>query len=819
MLQDIRYGLRLLAASPGFTAVALVSLALGIGANTAIFSLVNALLLKPMPVHEPERLVAVFTRDTRNPGRMPLSYPNFRDLRDRTRTFAGMAVVAATEVNWSHGGGVEQIRAQVVSSGYFPLLGVRPIAGWGFLPGDDERAAAVAVVSHEFWTDRLGADPSAVGRTLIVNRLPFTIVGIAPRGFRGTSLGDGPGIWVPLSMRAAVQPNLAAWYDERRALFLGAFGRLAPDASLDDASRDVQRIFADLVREFPDANGDRSADVEPLLDARLDPLRPVGEHRLPVQKASALAMLAVGLVLILACANLANLLLARSAHRRREIAIRVALGAGRMRLIRQMLTESAVLAVLGAAFGLALAWWTLGLLADSGLPLPLPVHEGLALDGRVLALTATLAMLTGLLFGLAPALRASRTGAAPTRGPDSLPGGARATVPAGPSYRQGLVVTQLAVSLIALVAAGIFVRSLYEAERIDTGFDTRVVVASFNLGREGYTPASGQQFYRQAIERLASQPGVHRVAIAQTPPLASGPLRSITPEGMETTARQRILVRATAVSEAYFDTLGIPLLRGRSFTAQDGGHAPQVAIANETLAARFWPGEDALGKRFRLFGDEGFTTIVGIARDAKYTTVREDPAPHLYRPLAQAYSAAATVHVRTRTGAIASGIRGELQRLDPDLAVFDVRTLGEQLDHSLAPLRAVVLLLTALGGLALVLAAIGLYGVASCTVAQRTREIGLRMALGARRTAVLRLVIGQALPLVGGGLGLGLGVVLFVTSAEPGLLGDLLPGSTALDPAIFALTSALLGAVALTAVSIPAWRAARMDPLAALRNE
>jgi predicted permease len=533
-------------------------------------------------------------------------------------------------------------------------------------------------------------------------------------------------------------------------------------------------------------------------------------------------MTVVGIVLLIACANIANLLLARANKRRREIAVRLALGASRGRLVRQLLTESTILSILGAGLGLALAHWLLGALISADLPLPLPVGEELSLDGQVLAFTAALAVATGLLFGLAPALQASRADVVPVLKSENVPAGAGRRGLAGLfTLRQTLVVVQIALSLVALVAAGLFLRSLRSSQSSETGFETRtVLVMNFNLGREGYAPDRGQVFYKEIVERTAALPGVRRSAVAQNAPLGGGLLRSVLPEGADTTTRDRILVQVNSVSPGYLDTLNIPLQRGRDFTDSDAAGAPGVVIVNETMAARFWPGEDAVGKRFKFFGDTDFTTVIGVARDAKYNAVTEDPTPFLYQPLRQNYSPAAVLHVRAASdaGSLAQAVRREVQQLDPTLSVFNIRTLEDQVATSLAPLRINVILLSIFGGLALLLASVGLYGVASYSVAQRTREIGVRMALGANPSAVLRLVLGRGLLLVAIGLSAGIAAALALTIPIPDAEA-LLPNVSLRDPVTFVATSLLLGAVALVASFIPAWRATRIDPLIALRTE
>jgi macrolide transport system ATP-binding/permease protein len=816
MLQDIRYAIRVLAKSPAFAAVAVVSLALGIGANTAIFSLLNALLLRPIPVQEPSSLASVFMTDQRNPGNLPLSHLNYKDVRDQNQVFSGMSAFTFAQLNWSHNSTAEQVPAQVVAGNYFSLLGVTMTSGRGFLAEEDLKATPVAVVSHGFWERSLGSDPAIVGQTLTFNRQPFTVVGVAPRGFTGTLLGGGPSVWVPMSMHDLAQPGFD-WYEQRRGLFLSAFGRLKPGVSVAQASANLRTVFAQLEQAFPTDNKGRSAGTVPLLDARLNQN---GQAGAPVVQISLILMTVVGLVLLIACANIANLLLARASRRRREIAVRLALGAERKRLVRQLLTESVVLSLVGGVLGILLAYWLLATLRAADLPLPIPVNDEIAIDSRVLAFTALLSVLTGLLFGLAPALQGSR--------PDVVPILKNENVPAGPgrrgiaglfALRQLLVISQVALSLISLVAAGLFLRSLNGAHRIDTGFETRgVLVMAFNLGRDGYTPERGQLFYDRAIERAAALPGVVHASMAENPPLGGGFLRSVFPEGQDTTTRDRILVQVNPVSAGYLDTLGIPLVRGRDFTSTDHLGSPLVVVINETMAQRFWPGEDAIGKRFKFFGDEGFSTVIGIARNSKYNAVAEDPTPFIYRSIKQNYTPAATLHVRAAGDAagLASAVRAAMREIDPTLSVFNVRTLEEQVFQSLAPLRINVVVLVAFGALALLLASIGLYGVANYSVSQRTREIGVRMALGARRSSVLSLVLGHGLLLVAIGIVIGLVAAIAMASQVPPAL---LPDTSTRDPLTLAGTSILLAIVALVAILIPAWRATRIDPLVALRTE
>ena len=814
-MNDIKYGFRMLLRSPAFTAVAALSLALGIGANTAIFSLVNVLLLRPIPVEDPARLASVFTTDQRNPGNLPLSHLNYKDARDQNRVFSGMAAFTFAQLNWSTGSESEEILAQVVSGNYFSLLGVQPTIGRGFLAEEDAKPTPVAVVSHGFWERSLGSDPAVVGRTLTLNRTPFTVIGIAPRGFTGTLLGGAPSVFVPMSMHDIVQPNFD-WYEQRRGLFLFAFGRLRPGVSIDQARANLSTIFSQLEQAFPNDNKGRSAGAVPLLDARLNP---GGQGGAPVVQLSMILMAVVGIVLLIACANVANLLLARANRRRREIAIRLALGAARVRLLRQLLTESLMLSTLGGTLGLLLAYWLMDALVAADLQLPIPIDDSVTIDGRVLLFTGLLALVTGVLFGLAPAIQASRPDVVSVLKNEIVASGSGRGWFRFLSLRQALVVAQVALSLVSLIAAGLFLRSLRDAQGIDTGFETRgVLVMEVNLGREGYTPERGQLFYQQVAERVAALPGVQHASVAQNPPLGGGLLRSIFPEGADTTTQDRILVQVNSVSPGYLETIDVELLRGRDVELTDTAGAPQVVVINETMAARFWPGQDAIGKRFKFFGDEPFTTVIGVARDAKYNGIAEDPIPFIYQPLGQNYTPQATLHVRTAQDAasLAGAVRREIQELDPTLSVFDVRTLEDQVSQALAPLRNNVVVLATFGGLALLLASIGLYGVANYSVGQRTREIGVRMALGASGSSVLRLVLGHGLALVAAGLAAGLVLSLLLSVAVP---PDLLPNVSARDPWTFVATSALLAVVALIASYIPARRATRIDPLVALRTE
>jgi macrolide transport system ATP-binding/permease protein len=819
LIKDLKYGARMLLRSKAFSLIAVLSLALGIGANTAIFSLVQVMLFSPFPVEAPEQLVAVFTTDKRNPGNLPMSDLNFRDVRDQNSSFTGMSAITFAQANMLVDRSSEQVLTQLVTGSYFDVLGMRPAAGRTFRPEEDATPGShpVAVLSHGFWERRFGGDPAIVGKTITLNRQPFTVIGVAAEGFTGTFLFGAPDLWVPKMMHDVLQPGFD-FHNERRGLFLFAFGRLKPGVTVAQADANVKTIAAQLESSYPNENKGRSAAVLPLLEARTNP-NAGGAN--PIERTAILLTVVVGLVLLIACANIANLLLARAAGRQREIAMRLALGAGRWRLVRQLLTESVLLALLGGAAGLVVAFWTIDALRTVDVPIPANVLLGLRLDGRVLTFALVVSVLTGLLFGLAPALQATKPDVVPVLKNELVP-----SAGASPrrflrwfNLRKGLVVSQVALSLVALVAAGLFLRSLRQIQTIDPGFETNaVLMANVNLGREGYTPERGQLFYRQIVERVQGLPGVRAAAIADGPPLGNqGLSRSVFLEGRETSERDRILVQVSQVGVGYFRTLGIPIDRGRDFTVDDDDDAPDVVVINKTMADRFWKGEDAIGKRFKFFGDEEFRTVVGIARDAKYNGLAEDPIPFIYQPMTQAYVPTAAILVRSAgdVSALAGPVRAEINRLDSRLSVLGVQTLGDQVSQQLGPQRLMVTLLGAFGLLALGLAAMGLYGVASYSVTQRTREIGVRMALGAKRGDVVWLVLGQGMALVA--VGLGLGLVIAVMAAP--MIRELLVQVAPFDPATFGGTALLLAIVATLATWLPARRAASIDPLIALRYE
>lgn len=815
MLKDIRYGIRMLAKSPGFTAAAVLSLALGIGANTAIFSIISAFLFAPLPVEEPSRLVSIFTTDVKNSGNLPVSHYNFLDYRDKGDGFTGILAYNFVAVNLNRGAGdTKQLFGEVVSGNYFDVLGVKPVYGRAFLPDEDKTPSThpVVVLSYGCWQRDFGGDPSVVGQNISLNRRDFTVIGIAPKDFTGVTVGGATDFWVPMMMHNELQPDMAIFYDNRRGLAFNLVGRLKPGVTLQGAQASLGTLASQLEQEYRADNEGRNVKLIPLLEARLDP---GGDGQLV--KTSIILMSIVGTVLLIACANVTNLLLARATRRRREIAIRLAVGASRARLIRQLMTESLVLSLVGGGVGFLIAFWTKDIITAL-IPFGIgPNGGGASLDSRVLAFTFVISVVSGVLFGLAPALQASKPDLVPTlKGETGIPAGKRGF---RINLRKLLVVAQVALSLCALITAGLFVRSLQKAKEVNPGFvSDNVLLMGFNMGREGYNEAQARQFHRQLLERVQAIAGVRSATLARNRPFGGGFARSVFIEGQEPPPGGRgVLVQTNVIGPGFFETLGVPLLKGRDFTDADGGDAPFVVIINETMANRFWPNQDAVGQRFKFFGDPNYREVVGIARDSKVNSLTEQRRPYVYIPLLQEYSPQVTLEVRTISDPknMIAALRSEVQAIDPNISVLNIETLNDRVGQSLQGERSQVSLLGAAGLLALLLASIGLYGVMAYSVAQRMRELGIRMALGASRKDVLALVLKQGVSLVSVGVVIGLGAAFAVTR----VLESSLFGVSAVDPLTFAGASALLIVVALFATYFPARRATKIDPLIALRYE
>ena len=810
LLQDLRYGLRILAKRPVFTAVAVISLALGIGPNTAIFSLVDAVLWRTVPVKDPETLVSMYTRDEKNPGHAALSHLNWKDYRQTSQSFSDVLGFTYAPVSLQTGG--EPTRGFVVlaSGNYFDLLGIKAEHGRTFLPEEDSQPGAhpVVVVSHRFWQDNLDGDPKALGRAVTINGSGYTVIGVIPESFTGTDVGLAPQLWVPMAMNRQIIPNEAFnWFEERRGLMLNSIGRLRPGKTIAEAQAEITTIGARLRREYPEDNKGRSVALVPLAEAALGP-----DARQGIMAGTGLLLAVVGLVLLISCANVSNLLLAQAVARRREMAIRLSQGAARGRLIRQLLVESLLLALLGGALGLLIAKWMQTFLPTLIPQGPIPLDVGLTLDFRILAFTLGVSLLTGLLFGLVPALQASKADLV-----SALKNQASTEVAGlrGFGVRGGLVAGQVALSVVSLIAAGLFVRSLGEMQRVDPGFPAeKLAVVSFDTGLQGWDKPRSEQFYRDVSERIARVPGVESVGLGQVGPFGFAFTRSVFLEGEEN-PKNGTMVQVNTVMPGYFDTMGIDV-RGRAFTGEDREGGARAVIVNEVMAEMFWPNQDPVGKRFHFFGTDP-ATVIGVARTIKYNNPGENPQPYAYEPLAQRFVTNVTMVVRAERSpdTVLPAVQQELRAMAPTMPLVGVSTVPGLLRDSLWLPRAGARLLALFGALALGLASVGLYGVMSFAVTQRSREIGVRMALGAQHAHVLRLVLRQGLTVVAAGLVAGL-VLAFAATR---LIGGMLFGVTPTDPMAFGVTFAVLAVVAFGATLIPALRAISIPPILAIRYE
>jgi macrolide transport system ATP-binding/permease protein len=813
LLQDLRYGARLLLKNPGFSLIALLSLALGIGATTAIFSLVNTVLLRPLPVERPDQLQAISVQ-VNNGGVAAFSYLNYVDFRDRNEVLSGIYASRIAPMGLSHNGNNERLWGYEVTGNYFQVLGVQAVKGRMFTPEEDRVRLAnpIAVLSYGCWQRRFAGDPDIVGKDIIINGHGFRIIGVAPEGFVGTELIFLPEIWVPMTMQEWIEPG-NSWLDKRATQNIFATGRLKPEVSREQAEASLNLLAQQLGQEYPNEN-------EGLSIALTQPGFVLPNIRDAFVSFSAILLATVALVLMIACTNIASLMLARATKRRKEIAIRLSLGASRAQLMRQLLTESLLLSLIGGAAGLLLAIWIIDLVVAFKPPVDIPITIDLQMDWRVLLFSVFLSLVTSVLFGFVPALQATKSDVVSALKDETSIGGYRRS-----RLRGSLVVLQIALSLVLLIAAGLVLRSLQHLQTMNPGFATENgLIMSFDLGLQGYDQAKGKQFQKQIIERVNALPGVRSAALTDLFPLSANYNGStIYVQGQPAVRGVDVpSAMVSSVSADYFSTMEIPLLAGREFTEQDNEKATRVAIVNESFVRRLMPDlaslEDAIGKQFSYRSFEGpFVRIVGIARDGKYWTIGEAPQPFVYDPLVQSYNAGTILVVRSSVepSNLISSIRKEFQTLDENLPIFGVKTLTEHMSFSLFPARVAAILLGSFGLIALMLAAIGIYGVMAYSVAQRTREIGIRMALGARGRDVLQMVIKQGITLALIGVSLGLLAALAVTQ----LMSSVLYGVSATDILTFAMVSALLTGVALLACFVPARRAAKVDPMVALRYE
>ncbi len=816
--QDIRYGVRSLWKSPALAAVAILSLALGVGANTTMFTLINTLFLNPLPVARPSELVAVFTLDANNPTRfgnlLPLSYPNLDDFRRHNDVLTDLAGYSSPlPISLSTEAASERIFMQLVTGNYFDVLGLRPAAGRFFLPDEDRTPGthAVTVIGHGFWQRRLGGDPNVVGRTITLNRIPFTIVGVAPEAFKGVTTIFGPDLWLPAMMAPQMLPrHFGDWLHERGAVAFNTAGRLQPGISRQQAEARLKAIAETLAREYPVANKGRSVSVATLTEAAIFP-----GMRGPLMFGGAVLMAIVGLVLLIACSNVANLLLARATSRRQEIAVRLAIGAGRGRVIRQLLTESFTLALVGGAVGLVFGFWGQDLLWSFRPAVVANNFVELQFDTRVFVFTFILALTSGIVFGLVPALRASRPDLVAVLNEESTTsaGHRRAA-----RIRGALVIGQVALSLVALVVAGLFLRNIERAFKVDLGYDaSRIAVVTANPAQAGYDQPRSEQFYRDVRERALQVPGMSSASWSTNQPLWASLYRRILIDGRDPSGTSdAILVLVSTVDVEYFKTLGVSVMSGREFDATDRPESRLVAIVNETMATKYWPNESALGKRIRFDNDATSREIVGIVKTIKYQSVGEPPQPAMFLPLGQNDAPAMVLYIRAArdAGPVLQSIQREIRAMAADVPLENPATVMEIIDQSLWMMKLATGLVAVFGVLALALACVGLYGILAYTVGQRQREIGLRMAIGADRATVLRLVLREAATLLGVGLALGLGL----SAAAGRAVASLLFGLSPIDGPAFAGAAATLVIVALAASYLPARRASRLNPSVALRH-
>jgi len=809
-VQDLRYGFRQLGRSPGFSALAILCLTLGIGANAAVFSWVEGILFRPYPaVAHQERLFALAGTSRGETGATELSWQDFLDLRRSCTLCEDSFVSKITGSTLSIGERAEIARGSIVSANYFDAIGVHPILGRGFEPGEDvgNGSHPVAVISYQLWRNRFQGDPQIIGKTQRFNNVPHTIIGVAPEGFYGTFVGWAMQFWVPASMEETFESG-GYKLEDRDARWIEAYVRLKPGVRRAQAQQEISAIAARLEASYPATNRGRGLGLWALWQT---PFNNAG-MLLPTLE---VMVAVVAFVLLIACANVGNLLLVRSFARRHEMSIRLAIGASRVRLLKQLLTEGLILAALGTAGGLLAAYW-----CRHALALLLPARSGVAMylpgeiDGRVMLWSAGICLIVTLLVGVIPAFHARDLDlAGAMKAESSAVAGARKKA----WMRSSLVVLQVCLSFVLLAGAALLLESLQKIRTASPGFSTTsVVTTGVPLVAAGYDVPRAKTFQDELIGRVSVLPGVQSATFARVTPLGNATYSStpIAVDDYQAPLEEQPAIEYNQVSPGYFTTLGIPLLSGREFTRRDDENAPLVAIVNRTMMTRYWGGQDPVGRRLQVKGR--WVRVIGVAADSKYESMRETPTPFFYVPLRQDFARAPALYLRTNQplSTVLAALVREVHALDANLALYEMITLQEQVNRSTAPQLVAVTLVSILGGLALLLACVGLYGVMSYAVAQSTRELGLRMALGASSSNLLRLVLSRGLRLTAGGVLLGVAAALALTR----LLGKLLYNVSPHDPRVFGSALAVMAVTAISACLLPAWRAARTDPARVLRD-
>jgi predicted permease len=815
--QDVRYAVRTLAKKPGFMAIALLSLTLGIGGNTTIFTLVKAVFLHPIPVKDPSTAICVYSTQTTADGRviqyLQNAYLNAKDYRENNDVFSGLAMDVNTGADLDISGTKVDVDVQLANWDFFDVLGVRPALGRGFRPDEDETPGArpVAILSYALWANRFGGANDILEKNILLNGQSYTVVGVTPKEFHDAGEIGSPALWVPMMMHEQlVVDQRKEWFKLRRARVVNMVGRLKPGVTFERARVSMEAMAKRLEQEYPTENAGRTVVMVPLSETNVSPLA-----RGLFLRAGALMMGIVGLVLLIACGNVANLLLARAVQRRRELAIRLSLGASRGRLIQQLLTENLLIGLAAGGLGILCAYWARGLVLRL-LPGGPPQNLNFSLDWKVLLFALGLAVAATLLFGLAPSLQASRPGQmSALRDRTDAPGGA------GRWYglRGALVMAQIAFSLIALVGSALFIHSLRNAQTMDPGFEVKhELIILLSPASQKYPQSRGEDFYRVAVERVRALPMVTDAGVANSRPFGVSLGYTTFPENVDATdPRNGTPYPVVAVAPGYFSAAGIPLLRGRDVTDHDDANVDHVVIVNQTLADHLWKGKDPIGQRLSFSSQPWKATVIGVVRTSKMQSLGEEPQGALYFALKQFYYPNAFLYVRVKgdPNAALPSVRSVVQQLDPAMQLGLGRSVSSLMDQMLTAPKFAAELLAGFGALALLLAAVGTYGVMSYSVNQRTQEIGIRMALGAQRGNVLRLILGNGMAMVVGGIVIGLGAAVFLTRS----VNTLLYGIGNFDAASFSAAAGLLVMVALVACWIPARRAMRVDPIIALRYE